>query len=1008
MEIVILYSWENGNKYANEWAMALCSELTAYEKLHATCDMLWSPKSNVKINIRKNIENADKIIVIVTKDYNKKISKGVGMVSYEEIIYKDIIQKCENTNKILFVLKDKNVSLPKGWEDYHRIDLSAANIDDFANQKGIICENIENIVRFLMDKPEYIVAINKQKKVPDSKKARTFEELFLDISRDTNDIEDIEESLEMQESRLIEYIDNNSNQVSFVYEYVKSGLSSDTNLNGRITPQLFIKHFFVERQDDEESNYKKTIRELFASSNHNMLCIQSDGGSGKSVFLRTIAFRYAEQQIRNKYSNIIFDFSNIYDKTITKEDILYQKFKKIYRKIIKDTVPNWKDNFTIKLKKLREMEFPCTDLMFRLNEFEKELKKALESLIPSDNLDDWYNGFSNRLSKIKKQTDKNILFVILMTFYLFALESKPSINKEERYVIIFDNIETFDNGNKTREISEYVQKCYSFIQQIYGELNNKDAFYNKFTFVISMRTSTFLPFGNKQTNMWGGERFIKRIRFYDFTIDALIKKLIFLKNISNYKNTILYKTLYNVLSIIVSSDYINKALENTPGSNQDNYFATYRYLPLFNNNYRRAMEYICDAFTSELTSEKYANMLKVLLNCKSGEDDYDYLINGIRMMIIRHIFDELHTNGYLNTIGFPNLSGTEEYSMTRMMLEYLYWCEINYYLNNPQLEFKGVSIIELIWVFKHYCRDEKLIAATLYDLSIYVKRNINKANALYAWAYLIYYDKLDADLSADDFNELISNVYKGSYGSFYIDGVSINPKDIKVKLSDAGMCFVQHYLRNSEFLMARNNEVQGALFSLENKDDIFKYTEKIYFIIKNCIKKMINGGKSVCKLFGKEKDKCIYETQENIFDVMQCSLFIRCQECFDLIREAIDYIDRFRVSHCKRTNDNEINTLLLNQINKFYNLYEDIKDDFFKNSCVGSIQEFMKIWDGQFYEKCVKQLSTCTNKRIEKFRQIKQYYVNDSENLNKTIKELINKEKFTTSIYEEENSVKLD
>ena len=984
INVLVLYSWENNSFLATEWAMALCKELSSYKGIRADCDMLWHPQSNTKQMIKNKIETADKIVVIVTKSYNNKIQNNIGMVSYEESIYSDLIKKATDKNRILFVLKERDIDLPRNWEGFYRIDLSYANIDEYLSNKKIVNNNIDRIILNICDLPEHeIIPPNNKKSIPHSKKVLNFEELF--VSKLTTFEESLEQTVSLtdQEKSLKKHIEKSANQKSFVDEYIKAGLAGDYNLNGRMTPELFLKHFFVSRQNSIEESYRSTISDLFSSYTHNMLCIQSDGGSGKTVFLKTIAYRYAEQSKKSKYrySNILFDFSNLNDKFVKKEDAIFQKLKKVYRRIMKDSVPGWRNSFFNRLNELRQISFPHSDLMFNLTDFENELKHAVDLLAPSDKLDDWYIGYSKRVQKVRDKADENILFILLLTFYLFALESMPTIKKENRYVIVFDNIETFDNGDMTMRISEYVQKCHGFIQKIYGELNNKDSFFTRFTFVISMRTSTFLPFGNQHTNIWGGERNIKRIKYYDFTVEALLKKIVFLTKIKDYKNTYLYKTLINVLSIMIPKSCILEAIRN--GGNvppQERYFATYRYLPLFNNNYRRAMEIICNAFTNEAISEKYNKMIDSLSGLYGSQ--YDYLINGIRKTIIRYVFDDLCRNSYLETIGFKSLSGEEEYSMTRMILEYLYWNEMRHMLIDPQSNYDGVEISKLIWVFKHFC-SKKCMKDTLYDLSIYIKKNKDKANALYAWAYLIYYKKLDADLSEEDFKKIIDSVFDNPNAIIILNGMKFNPTQIKVKLSDAGMCFVQNYLRDAEFLMARNNDEckLGALFSLKTTESIKKYIDTVYLIIKNCIEKIILGGERVCKLYGHEKEKCIYEIKKNKYDVLECSLFIRYQECLDMIRESFDYIDHFRVSYCKRNNDMIANRLILDSLKEFYNLYTTVNDYVMNCECKNKIHEFLKIWNGSLNKKCVCIINTCENKRIERIRPIKNYYVNYNENI---------------------------
>lgn len=281
---------------AQEWTMALCNELSTHNIL-ATCDMFWEPTSDVKAALKEKIETADKIIVVVSKDYNKKISHQIGMASYEEAIYEKLIKETNDKNKILFILKEKNISLPRNWEDFNRIDLSLANIDDYIASRKEINEKIKRIIQILNDLPEYQgKTTSKKQDIPVPKVSKNFEELFRRQALNTDETHEQNSTLKEQERKLLKYIETGANQRSFVAEYIKAGLSADTDFNGRITPQLFIKHFFVERKDYEEEKYKRTIGELFSSYNHNMLCIQSDGGSGKSVFVKTIAFRYAQKK----------------------------------------------------------------------------------------------------------------------------------------------------------------------------------------------------------------------------------------------------------------------------------------------------------------------------------------------------------------------------------------------------------------------------------------------------------------------------------------------------------------------------------------------------------------------------------------------------------------------------------------------------------------------------------------------------------------------------------------
>lgn len=285
INIQVLYSWEKNSFLAKEWTMALCLELSSYRGIKAECDMLWEPESDIKASIKSKIEAADRIIIVVTKSYNEKIKQSTGMVSYEESIYKEILKKTEEKNKILFILKDKKIDLPEGWEGYNRVDLSLANIDDYSVHKDSIEKKIDDIILFLSNQPEYKIPISSDKKpIPKSSRVLSFKELFL--SESTNMDEGHDKTLRLcdQERILKNYIEKNAEQRSFVDEYIKVGLAGDNNFNDKISPELFLKHFFVERSNDDEQKYKRTITELFGSYTHNMLCLQSDRGSGKTVF----------------------------------------------------------------------------------------------------------------------------------------------------------------------------------------------------------------------------------------------------------------------------------------------------------------------------------------------------------------------------------------------------------------------------------------------------------------------------------------------------------------------------------------------------------------------------------------------------------------------------------------------------------------------------------------------------------------------------------------------------
>lgn len=1020
IDVVILYSWEDDHEYASNWAAALCTNLASYSDINPSFDLMWEPHSNVKEEIKEKIEKAQKIIVIVSKSYNEKIAGKYGMVSYEAEIYNEIIHKSKDKNKILFVLKEKNITLPKGWEDYRRFDLSEANystydgiyISDFQRIRTIIGKTINSIVLCLKDESEYRIERATKKKNPRSQKPKDLEGLFKKKAKE-NTLVRYDSFLPQreQENRLINFINRNANEMTFVINYIKSGVSEENDLHERMTPYLFVKHFYVPREDSEEGRLNKIIKDLFNDIQHNMLCFQSDRGSGKSVFLKTLADRYIINDNRNRYTYELLDFSDIHDKNITKEyllydrisSILYRKFRKKYRSIIKDTT--WGQNFRKKIEKLNEIELPSSgnNLLRNFRKLLNELKNAVETLAPSkldDWYDDWYEGYSKRVQSFRDSADHDMLFYVLMVFYLFALECKPpqTKNKNERYIVVFDNIETFDNGNLAHEIAEYIQKIHSFISRVYTEMGDRDTFFTKFTFIISMRTSTKILFGNIHTDLWNGGKNVIGLTYHDFTVEALVKKIVFLKKyLKDYLNTRLYQSLYQFMLFILPKSEIERALNGNISKDYKIYdFTKNRFLPLFNNNYRIAMDYLFQISTNYESNLTYSALLE---NVNTKIDKmYDYSINGLRLMVIREIFDDLQEHGFLSQMGFNKLTGSEDYSMTRMVLEFLYWSEIKHYIDLRFSSYEGEDIIKFINVFQYFMPIDK-IASILYDMSLYIKNNAAKAATLYAWGHLICFTNLDVNLSEESFTEFIKSIYSFNEQELKLDNYKITPSKIKVKLSDAGMCFVEYYMRNPEFYMARymGEAKQNALFSLVNNENIEEYADIVYSIIRNCIDKIIKGGENVCVLYKRDDNTlCFYKMRnKHQSDMLQCALFIRCQECFEMVREAIGYFDRLRITRCYTLNNehyqlinSELNSCILKKIAAFYQLYEEINKVIFEEQCDSAVYDIMKLWNGRYDTFVNKSIENAKYKRTHRERPIINYYANIAEDIGSAINEL--------------------
>lgn len=988
-KLLVLYSWEHNND-ANKWALAFCSELSRYELIEVSCDMLWSPHSNIKQEIYQKIQEADNILILVTRSYNEKIENKIGMVSYEETIYKEVINRSEEKNKILFLLKESNISLPNTWEAYNRIDISLFNANTFFGKSPEERqEKINEIVRFCFGIPEYEIPDIKDQKIPSANKVKSFaewysEDIFHQFQKDEKELPLVE-----QEQRILDFIKRNAFQSSFVDLYIRAGLSADLNLCGRMTPQMFIQYFLVKRNDREEEQYNSIINELFSSSVYNCLCLQSDGGSGKSIFIQTMSSRKTENN-REYYHNIIFDLSSLTENNNTKEDLLFQRVRKEYTRMSRGDgsyYDVWRSKFKERITQLEFISFDDSRL-FSIHDLQRNLQQALPHLLP-DKLDDWYIGYTSRISQTKN-ANPNVLFTILMIIYLTILDSKPQLDKPERFILVFDNIETYDNGRRAQRISNFIEICYGYLKTIFFELGVPDNFFTKFTFVVVLRTSTLIPFSNLQSDMWAGERFVKKIKYFDFMEEALLKKLKFLQKIPNYRNTLLFKMLYTVVSVMLPTNSIDEYLQSGVLSDSSyRYFTSKRILPLFNNNYRQTMRNLYGSITNE---ERKPTIFSMLMELKGLEGSvYDYFVNGIRMALVRDIFNRLRTHNYFSEIGFSELSGTERHSMTRMVLGYLYWDEVRNIVKGSENTYTGVELNVIAKTFSYFCTHDKLVKI-LYGLSIYCKRNNKKEAALYEWGNLLVFNNLDVDLTEKEFGEVVKQYLTNGTVEIEIGDIVLNLKKVTIRLSDAGMCFTQYYIRSIEFLMSRS--VTGAnwpaLFLMKEEDVIKASLDDIYAIMFNCINKLTNGCEHMCVFYGKEKKECVYRkiAKGSGLDILSCSLFIRYQECLDMVREAIDYIDRYRIVMYRKLKNDDLNVMILNQISKYYGLYNEIARAMKESANSEELTKFMSNWEypNNFKLNDLIGEKIKHSKRVHRNRPIQAYYARNDENIDKAIK----------------------
>ena len=353
---------------------------------------------------------------------------------------------------------------------------------------------------------------------------------------------------------------------------------------------------------------------------------------------------------------------------------------------------------------------------------------------------------------------------------------------------------------------------------------------------------------------------------------------------------------------------------------------------------------------------------------------YDFSIHGVRMKIFRDIFHEFKENGYFRVMGFSDNLDNGDCSLTRMVLSYLYWDEFNSLVNKKQGVYEGAYLKDLITKLSRY-RKSSDVAKALYGLSLFANKMPEKKEALNAWGNLITYKSLNIDLDESAFYKIIEQCVSNQNGSeISIGKNNINISTVRVKLSDAGMCFAQHYIRSFEFLVCRN--------SIENNSSLFFVGESmakeqidgIIKVLEDCINKIIMPSKDFCCLWKEDKCKCNIDDRNTLFS---CNLFLRYQECLDLIRENIWYVDRYRVAYYIEHRDDAYNIELVDKISALYGLYgkvvETVKLD---NTHDCLLSKFLTIWNPLPNMQHIENLSEEQRKstRMNLIRPIQSYF----------------------------------
>ena len=326
------------------------------------------------------------------------------------------------------------------------------------------------------------------------------------------------------ETKFINRIKNKFDKPNWALDYLKAGLPADLNLDGALTVDIFKKEFLVERPKNQELDQR--INALFQDPKHNMLCIESGRGTGKSTFVQTLHM----YDPFHTYEYPCIDFSKKKDDIHATmyqycEDELFRLFRKRYRKICKGSrewFSEYKKNLSLIIQNFPDYS-QCSEYYI----------DALNEAYQCDNISDLDKLFAGHRKRIELIKDLDLKILLLL--YLLTCMTEPD-SDNKRWILIFDSIEVYVESD-ARNWIKTIDRVSDFLRAAFDSINKEDEFFSRFTALFPIRTATSMSFASYANlalyqahgNMWGnGNEYIFPLERFDFASTALLKKLKYL------------------------------------------------------------------------------------------------------------------------------------------------------------------------------------------------------------------------------------------------------------------------------------------------------------------------------------------------------------------------------------------------------------------------------------------------------------------------------------------------
>jgi len=692
-------------------------------------------------------------------------------------------------------------------------------------------------------------------------------------------------------------------------KYLRQGITNDSEEYG-LTPQLFYKRFYVKPKPEEDDRLFDMINMLFGDTSHNMLCIKSTAGTGKTTLIRTLECRVDRntnyRKFRFHYHTLdCLNNSGLHAFPFTD---LHRRFRKEFSDMCKKRA--WYESFVSALDYLVIIETKRSIDDPDLERFIGNLKDFRNALYTGTHSNKKPPTFNNHASQVNKAFERiranrrESAALFLLVLVLACKKSSGEDGTNVKNILVFDNIETYTNsvamevGRKFHSAIRMAEKCFDLIESILHV-----AFKMDFTFIFCVRPVTNFSLFPRQEfgeSFGPNDRYIYTWEFFDFTLEAMLKKLKFLKE--NAIENDFFSAVRNIIQIVVPEQVVEHYLNTgeLTDSEADDVLSFSRrvLLPFFNNNYKNALMKIIS-----LDRDWLAKVL-MFLNDPKFSTLKPEARNMAHMILFKHVFDEFIDKGIFKEFKISHIiRGGNNHSFSRVLLAYIYWNT-----EGANTTRKGITVRELIDAFPS--KSVTTIIDTLCSLSIYMKskEDDSKSHAIKEWGELI---------------EL-----KGIQNALTIKSDISDPTrqtEIEVKLSPIGRCFVVDISNWFEYFSARLlpvNKKPLSLYSCCNLD-VFNsdnFEDIISEVIKALRKCAITLQKSVASCCCKECSRPRREQEKKAPG--DCMAFVFRQELCASIRVSIDYIDRFRRVYFCCHKDKKSNDCLLGKIKELNALYE--------------------------------------------------------------------------------------